>query len=175
MAGIVTEYRERPLKSGNGRIAFFFLEDLRGRVEVKVWSKTLAEYESVLKADEPLLVAGQIQLDSGPSGGGGGGEERAEVPKLVLEEATLLSEVRRRKTSRVDFRFDLDQTSIGDLDALKELIGRHPGDCQSILHLILPGRSETVLVLPDRFKVAPTDELLAAAERLFGRRVATLR
>jgi DNA polymerase-3 subunit alpha len=176
MAGIVTEYRERPLKSGNGRIAFFFLEDLRGRTEVKVWSKSLAEHETTLKADEPILVSGQVQLDSGMGGGGQGGEgaERQEVPKLVLEEARLLSEVRKQKTSRVDFRFDLEKTVIGDLDALKELLGRHPGECSAVLHLLLPGRSETIIALDERYRVSPTDELLAAAERMFGRRVATL-
>jgi hypothetical protein len=42
-----------------------------------------------------------------------------------------------------------------------------------VVRLRIPQRSETVIPLGERFAVAPSDDLLARLERLFGDRVAT--
>jgi DNA polymerase-3 subunit alpha len=48
------------------------------------------------------------------------------------------------------------------------------GNCTAVVRLKIPLRSETMIALPDAWSVAPTEELLARLERLFGDRVATL-
>jgi DNA polymerase-3 subunit alpha len=47
LAGVIEGYREKVPKSGTGRMAFFFIEDRAGRVEVIVRPKS---YDSVSAA-----------------------------------------------------------------------------------------------------------------------------
>ena len=61
VAAVVSDLRERPLKSGNGRMAFAMLEDLGGRAELLVFSKVYPDAELALKADVPLLVDATVQ------------------------------------------------------------------------------------------------------------------
>ena len=52
------------------------------------------------------------------------------------------------------------------------MLEAHRGDCPVLLHLVIPGESETVIALPDRRGVEPSDGLLREVDGLFGRRVA---
>ena len=166
VGGMVADYRERPLKSGKGRMAIFNLEDQEGMVEIVVFSRPFEEFEAVLKADEPLLVTARLVFD-------GDGENR--VPRLQLKSAMTLDEVRRQKTSEMHLRLIADATSEEQLDQLKGVLLQHVGDCRTYVHLCLPNRSTTRLVLSERYSVAPSDELMLKLERLFGEKVAQLK
>ena len=43
IGGVVAAYRERPTRRGDGKLAFFQLEDERGQIEVVVFPKDLRE------------------------------------------------------------------------------------------------------------------------------------
>ncbi|NOQ41620.1 MAG: hypothetical protein GQ563_03865, partial [Desulfuromusa sp.] len=43
---------------------------------------------------------------------------------------------------------------------------RGHGDVQ--LHIVIPNRSETTILLPDQLKMSASDEAMAATEELFG-------
>jgi DNA polymerase-3 subunit alpha len=45
---------------------------------------------------------------------------------------------------------------------------RHRGNCEALVHLVIPNRSETVIGLPDNLKVAANDEIMDDTEKLFG-------
>jgi DNA polymerase-3 subunit alpha len=167
VGGIVSNYRERPLKSGTGRIAFFDLEDTHGQVEVMCFSKQFDQYGEVLRADDPILVVGVVQME--------GAEEESLEPKIRLEEAVLLSKLRADKTSAVHLHVLSDRASTDRLVELRGVLANAPGPCQVVLHLSIPKRSETVVALGDSYKVAPSDDLLLAIERLLGPRTAVLR
>jgi DNA polymerase-3 subunit alpha len=166
VAGIVSNYRERPLKSGTGRIAFFDLEDQFGQVEVLCFSKQFDAYAEVLKSDDPILVSGTVQME---------GDEENLVPKVRLEEAIPLAKLRAEKTSRMHLNLTADAVTPEKLAQLKDLVAKSPGNCNVYLHLGIAKRSETVISLGSHYQVKPTDELLVAIERLFGARVAMLR
>jgi len=167
VAGIVSNFRERPLKSGNGRIAFFDLEDPYGQVEVLCFSKPFEQFADVLRSDEPILVSGMVQME--------GEDASSQVPKLRLEEAVLLARLRSEKTTRMHLHLPADGVTREQLVELKRLLAEAPGSCQVYLHLGIAKRSETVLPLGSSFQVKPSDELLLSIERLFGGRVAQLR
>ena len=59
------------------------------------------------------------------------------------------------------------------LRALKNLLARHRGSCEALIHLVIPNRSETVIGLPEDLKVAASDEIMDDAEKLFGYNVVT--
>jgi DNA polymerase-3 subunit alpha len=65
--------------------------------------------------------------------------------------------------------------SRAQVEELKAILMAAPrGTCQAMVRLTIPQRSETVIALGDRWLIAPSDDLLARLERLFGDRVATL-
>ena len=166
VGGVVADYRERPLRSGNGRMAIFNLEDKEGQVEVVCFSKAFAEHEAVLRSDEPLLIKARIRFE-------GDGEQS--TPRLQMTEAVTLADLRSQQTKEVHLHFAADQIGESDLDQLKTLFREHVGDSRTVIHLALPKRSTTTLELSERFSVNPSDEFMHQLERRFGEDVARLK
>ncbi len=165
IGGIVSQYREMITKKGD-KMARFMLEDAEGTLEVIAFPKTFEKVRHVLVSDEPILCTGAVK-----------NEGNAEAPewKMLLEAAAPLSELRQQKTSRVDIHLNADQLTHDQIDELKTILANAVrGNCQAVLRLKIPQRSETVVTLPDAWAVSPTEDLLTRIERLFGERVTTL-
>jgi DNA polymerase-3 subunit alpha len=167
LGGVVAVYQERPMKNGQGKYAFFTLEDQTGQIEFIVNSKKVEEYRDLLSRDEPLLVTGLVDT---PFGDGENARER-----LRFMDAKLLSRVRSEKSSLLDIKLNADVVSEAQIAALEKVLRSHSGTCRAVLRMEIPKRSETVLDLGDDYKVAATDDLLARIEQIFGGRVAVLR
>ena len=167
LAGVVVDFQERSMKSGNGKYAFFKLEDQAGQIELMVGSKKLDDYRDILTRDDPLLVTGTVDA---PFGEGDAVRER-----LRFNDARLLTAVRAEKSTMLDVRLNAETLTTDSLITFKRLILEHPGSCRTTLRLRIPQRSETVIDLGDDHKVAPNEELLARIDQLFGERVAVLR
>ncbi len=165
IGGVVAAYREMPTKRGDGKLAFFQLEDAFGQIEVVVFPKTFEKVRHILVSDEPLLCSGKVKDEEA-------GEQR--VWRLLLEDATPLAELRESKTSRVDINLNAETCSPEQIEALRLLLASSRGSCKTVLRVQIPDRSETVIVLGDNWSVAPTEELLTGLERLFGEPVARL-
>ncbi|HMG24131.1 MAG TPA: OB-fold nucleic acid binding domain-containing protein, partial [Kofleriaceae bacterium] len=165
IGGIVSQYREMITKKGD-KMARFVLEDAEGTLEVIAFPKTFEKVRHVLVSDEPILCTGAVK-----------NEGNAEAPewKMLLESCAPLSELRQQKTSRVDITLNADQLTHDQIDELKTILANATrGNCQAVLRLKIPQRSETVVTLPDAWAVSPTEDLLGRIERLFGDRVTTL-
>ena len=165
IGGVVAAYRERPTKRGDGKLAFFQLEDQSGQLEVIVFPKTFEKVRSVLVSDEPLLCSGKV-VDEGE------GDQHAW--RMLLEDATPLSELRKTKTSRVEIHLDADAVTPEQIGSLRGILESSRGPCRTIVRVRIPRRSETIIPLGETFNVAPTDDLLLRLERLFGQRVTSL-
>jgi DNA polymerase III subunit alpha len=166
LGGIVSEYRERPTKTGTGRMAFFNLQDQYGQVEVIVFPKTYEKVRDILTSDEPLLCTGRV-VDEG--------EGDQHDYRFHLSDATPLARVREQKTTRMHIMLNADLVKGPQIEELKGILLSHKGPCSTYLHVKIPLRSETVIPLGDQYAVAPTDDLLLRIERLFGDRVAIFR
>ena len=92
----------------------------------------------------------------------------------MLDEATPMAELRQARTTRVDIHLDADSVTGDQVAALRGILEASRGSCPAVLRLNIARRSETVIPLRDAWAVAPSDDLLARLERLFGDRVATL-
>ncbi len=166
IGGVVAEYRERPTKSGTGRMAFFNLEDQYGQVEVVVFPKTYEKVRELLTSAEPLLCTGRV-VDEG--------EDGQHDFRFHLSEAMPLARAREQKTTRVHILLNADLVQPTQIEDLKGILAAHKGACATYLHVKIPMRSETVIPLGADFAVTPSDDLLLRIERLFGDRVAIFR
>ncbi len=63
VAGLVMDIRTRPLKSGNGKMAFVTIDDRSARTEVSFFSKAFEANQEVLKVDEILIIRGRASYD----------------------------------------------------------------------------------------------------------------
>ncbi|MFC1609386.1 DNA polymerase III subunit alpha [Myxococcota bacterium] len=165
IGGVVTALRERPLKSGQGRMAFVTLEDLHGHCEVLVFSKVFAEAEEILKGDEPVLIQGAPLIE---------GDDRGTTVKLRAIAIESLSEARARQTKRFEIAIPVYALNDDKLERLKELLVANRGEVPARLTITDPDVFETVIALPETLKVNPTDELLVRVDQLFGQKVVRL-
>jgi DNA polymerase-3 subunit alpha len=167
VVGVVASLRERQNKEKGTRFGFLTLEDLTGTAEVICWGgrpasggrpaqRGWADWEEMVKRDEPLLVHGEVRIDTR--------DEDNPKREIVASGIELLSAVRTQKTSEVALRIDADHLSGERAGALKGLLTRHAGACAVTVRAVIPGQSETTLRVGAR--VAPTDELIEAARRL---------
>jgi DNA polymerase-3 subunit alpha len=173
VAGILQGFRERLTKTGK-KIAFAVLEDLTGARDLVLYDDVVQKYEALLKGDEPVLVRGMVRMAE-KFGAEARQEDAAEPsPEIKVDEVSRLADVRAAKATRVELKLSADQATAEKMAELKALFGKYPGSCSASLSIVVPGTSETRIALKGT-RVAPSDDLLAAVDRLFGGKVAQVR
>ena len=160
IGAVVSELRERPLKSGNGRMAFVGIEDLSGAAELLVFSRVYAEAEGPLKSDSPLLVKATIQHE---------GDGDAVSVKLRVESVQTLATVRQERTQRIRLRVDASDVAPERLDTLRRLMGHEGGGGLPVeLAVVFPGDGEAVITLGGAYRLDASDDLVDSVERVLG-------
>jgi DNA polymerase-3 subunit alpha len=154
LCGIVSSLSEKITKKGD-RMAFALIEDQMGSVELMVFPDVYGKCSPFLKTDDPLLVTGILEV----------GEESCKIRATDVSPLGALKETHSR---RVNFVLDAAKASRAQLQSLKDIIGRHPGECPSRLQIVIPDTCRTTLRLPSSFSVRPSDDLSLEAEGLFG-------
>ena len=143
LAGLVAGLRERPLKNGNGRWAIVTVEDLEGTCEAIVYSREFAQYEQLLKSDQPLLFRGQVARE---------GDDNSAV-RLRVREIEPLEGLRQQAINKVFIRVAADMLSAERLEKLRRILDGAEGSCRAYLAIGVP-RAEVVLRLPTQVNLS---------------------
>jgi DNA polymerase-3 subunit alpha len=173
VAGMVEGYREKIFKDGGGKIAFFELEDLTGRVSVKMRAREIDQYAAVLTSGEPVLVEGKVSFPQRADE-----EEEPEgsrEPTIMLNNVKPLSEAVRADTRSIAIRVRAERTRPADMTSLAKVLGAAKGSCPVALYVGFQDGAEAVLTLGEGWRVDVGDALLSGIERIFGEQVAELR
>ena len=157
---VVSELRERVLKSGKGRMAFVAIEDQTARTEVLVFSRVFAECEEALKSDEPLLVRAVLQHE---------GEGENTTVKLRAESIVTLASIRAEQTAALRLELDAGAVTEELLDRLEPLLLTNPDALPVILALSVPDEGRMFLSLGPGYRLSSDDETVARVERVTGR------
>jgi DNA polymerase-3 subunit alpha len=136
------------------------LEDLSGFVEMVIFPETYTQVADLLNSEEALLVKGSVDV----------GEEAC---KILVNEVLALKDVQQRMTRMVHFRLTSPGLDDRQLRSLKEIMMRYRGECEALIHLVVPNRSETVISLPETLRLSASDEMMDDVEKLFGYNVVT--
>jgi DNA polymerase-3 subunit alpha len=157
LGGVTARLREITTKRGD-RMGFVTLEDLKGTAEVVVFADLYAEAMQLIKSDRPMFVVGNADTDG-------------EAAKVIAREIIPIEDVAANLTKSIHFHLHQPEVTANLLAQLKSVLARHPGSCDGFVHLVVPDKTETVLSLPSDLKLAPSPQLVAEVEKLFGHNV----
>jgi DNA polymerase-3 subunit alpha len=161
LGGVVQALKFRNSKKRGERYATFTLEDKEGIVEVVVWPDAFRRHEAVLQTNDPIVVSGALEVS----------EERCQV---IADEITPLAAARAEAIRQFHVRVP-PEVDRQELETLREILEAHPGPCEAFLHLLRGDDTEAVLALPSSLRVAPTDAVVVAVERVLGNGVTSFR
>jgi DNA polymerase-3 subunit alpha len=174
LVGMVEGYRERIFKDGGGKVGFFELEDLTGRVSVKMRQREIDQFAFFIAAGDPVLVTGKVSFPQRS-------DDPEDDPDAPREPTILLSDIKplaaaiRADTRSVAIRVSAERIRATDLASLASVLSSARGNCPVSLYLGFDGGAEAVLTLGSKWGVEVGDTLLSAIERIFGEQVAELR
>jgi DNA polymerase-3 subunit alpha len=160
VGGLVAEVKEIQTKKGD-QMAFLSLEDMRGRVEVIVFPDLYRSARPYLRVDVPVLIRGVLD----------NGEERLKIKASSL---VPLDEAKQEKISKVHVRLRTPGLSKEQLLQLREVLEENKGGCETLLHFIVPHRSEVIMELSPQLTVAPSEKMRKSVEGLFGEKTVEL-
>jgi DNA polymerase-3 subunit alpha len=152
--GVVHTLKLKNNKKGD-RYATFNLEDKSGTIEVIVWPEAYRKYEVRIASDEPIYVSGTLEVS----------EERCQI---IADEIGALADMRFKNAKEVCLTF-LEGLTAERAEALAHALQAHPGT-RSVTLQLMEEEIVASVRLP-RFKVAPSEKLADAVERL-GARIA---
>jgi len=169
IGGVIASLRETRTRRGK-TMAFGALEDLEGSFELVIFANDYTRIREILKKalaansegarTRPLLVTGTL--------------ESLDPPRVLVRDAFELRDAESNLAAKVRIRVAASEATRDRMLALRRLLERHSGDCAVLLHLLIPGESETIVSVADGRGVEPSDELILGVNGLFGRPVAEM-
>jgi DNA polymerase-3 subunit alpha len=165
--GLLTSLRETRTRRG-ATMAFGTLEDLDGLFELVIFAEPYKHLRPLLKSAAELSNGRVIPLVLE------GTLEAGDPPKLLVREGWELDKAEEFLAKALKIRLPVADITQDRLLALRAVFEQYRGDCSVLVHVVIPGESETVLALPDVSGVNASIELCRAVDGLFGRPVAEL-
>jgi DNA polymerase-3 subunit alpha len=136
-------------------MAFVTIEDMHGAVEVVVFSRVFAEVHDLLVEDKALLIQGQIQKDE-------------QSVKILADTVIPVDKAEETWTASVHLNLEISRTDRETLGDLRAILERHPGVCPVFLHLRSPENTDSIIALPETFKLKAGGALRREVEAFLG-------
>jgi DNA polymerase III subunit alpha len=156
VAGVIENLKLKRTKKGD-MMAIMDLEDQTGSLEVVIFPDAYSKYSVFLKSDEPLQVTGIAEVD----------DNRA---KIIAKELESLSTLRMRAIRTVELHLRGETVSKNQLEEIREIFFKHPGDCSVLFRMDMGNGDEIVIAPNNTYRIAPTNEMLKEVEGLTGQR-----
>jgi len=154
LGGMLSQVKRLRTKKGDPMV-FATLEDLTGAVELVVFADVLEESGDAVEQDAIVLVKGRLEhKDSGSSSVLVGSVERfepsaEEIADAEVEAAKLAREL---PADALKLRLNVHRLTVPQLDELRELLQRFPGESDVVVELMNGGPARR-LRLGESFRV----------------------
>jgi len=153
ICGLVSGLKEIVTKKGD-RMAFLNLEDMKGFIEVILFPEVFKASLPCLKGGDPILVRGILDL----------AEDHIKIKGL---EVRSLSESPSPPAKVLHLRISLSSSTKSQLENLKEIIIGNRGFHKVFIHFTDEEYRETIIALPDHYKVDPSQIFQDHIKNLF--------
>ncbi len=156
MGGLIASARQLTTKKGD-EMAFLTLEDLEGSTDVVVFPDTFSKCGELIEEGGMVWIRGIVKPGrTRNTESSDEDEQQQDVRQLQAEEILSLETVPDKLTSAVEIKLDATQLSKENLDTLKNICGRYPGECDLVIRL--QKEDQVIFVLASReFKIEPSD------------------
>ncbi|MEA1935774.1 MAG: DNA polymerase III subunit alpha [Thermodesulfobacteriota bacterium] len=152
--GIVSDIREVITKKKD-TMAYVTVEDMKGSVNVIVFSDLYRKAFSILHGEEPIFVKGTLDVNE-------------ESVKVIASDAITLADALEKPFSSVHFMVDVAKSAGEDIESIKELLQKHKGKYDGYIHLIAADKSETIIYLGKDLKIDISDDIKREADNILG-------
>ncbi|VAX21488.1 DNA polymerase III alpha subunit [hydrothermal vent metagenome] len=153
--GVIISRRIQTTKKGK-TMAYLIIEDLTGSIEVLLWPKLYKKSVELIESDEPIFIKGKVEID----------EEKG-TSKVIADDIMTFEDARERFTNCVHVRMSTPGLEEETLMELKEIFEKRRGKCPAILHFMVPGKGELVMVASSS-PVKAEESLIEEVENLLG-------
>ena len=151
IAGIVVEKTIRLTKNSE-KFAIIRLEDLRGILELPIYSRIYKDYGHLLEMDEPLLVSGRISFRDDEFG-------------LVADRLELLSQVRSEKALSMTICIDHERMAPEHLRHLRGIFQKYQGPQK--VHFRVKTESDASVMIRTPMQVQLNPRMMDELEELW--------
>jgi DNA polymerase-3 subunit alpha len=155
IGGMIAAVQNGISKKNGKPYSMVTLEDLEGSVQILCMNENYEKYRELLVQGKPILVVGEVNT----------GDDK---PKIFPQEIMLLEDAPRRFTKQVHLRLHTARLDAEKLQAIHELVATYAGKCPLYLCFKQPTGEIVFIETHERFFVAPSRELQAAADKLLG-------
>jgi DNA polymerase-3 subunit alpha len=153
IAGVISSLAERPTRRKD-IMCNVVLEDLQGSVNIIFWSDTYKKYYDLLHEDEPVVIAGTIDV----------GDESL---KIIAQEVIPLAKALENPYKQIRFMVDADKVSPDNIISLCNAVKKYHGKYDSYIHIV-NGKSETIVYLGEQLRLDINDKLKREADSILG-------
>jgi DNA polymerase III subunit alpha len=136
-------------------MAFVQLEDLLGSVEVIVFPSVYGACQELLGDDLPVLVQGKVQQDE-------------KGTKILADTVIPAEKAEKMWTAKIQFNIDTARTDKAVLTELRDVLRRHPGDCQGVLRFKMAEEVEALVAMAEKWRLQPGESLTRDVNGLLG-------
>jgi DNA polymerase-3 subunit alpha len=154
MGGIIRSAKTIMTKRGDP-MAFVELEDIHGSVEVVVFTKIYTQTSGFLLIDTPVFVQGEVQKNE-------------KFVKILAESIVPIEKAEESWTASVHMTLDAGRADQRTLNDLLQVLRNYPGKCEGFIHVVIPGKTETIIELPQQMHLRAGTSLTNEVNRLLG-------
>jgi DNA polymerase-3 subunit alpha len=152
LAGVVGEVRPLVTRQGR-RMAVVTIEDLTGRIECTVFPDAFDAAKELLAGDPVVVATGR--MEAGDRG-----------TRLLVSELRPLDDPAADWGRSLHLEVRSEDLSVAWLEQVDEVLGKHPGECDVYLHIVMPDRSRRAS-RSRRYRVADDDAVVSAVRERF--------
>ena len=109
----------------------------------------------LLAEDRPVIVQGQVQKDE-------------KSVKILADTVIPIDKAEETWTASVHFNLEISRTDREGLEDLHGILKRHPGLCPAFLHLKSPDNTDSIIALPEVFKLKAGSALTREVNAVLG-------
>ena len=153
ICGLVSSLKEIVTKKGD-RMAFLTLEDMKGFIEVILFPEVYKAALPHLRGGDPVIVRGILDL----------AEDHTKIKGLEVQS---LSESSSPPGKVLHLKIPLSSLTKNQLEDLKGMIVDNRGIHRILIHFTDEEDRETVMALPDQYKVEPSRHFQDGIKNLF--------
>jgi DNA polymerase-3 subunit alpha len=145
--GLLKNIKEIITKAGK-RMAFAEIEDLRGKIEIIIFSDLFEKAKELLKENEVRAVTGKIDTSRGDA-------------KLKADEILLPQDLSQKKATAVHIRLSRDFIDEDNSFKLRDFLSEKKGNCHIFFHLEEKnGGGEKIIKASNQLSVSADPEML---------------